>query len=163
MKTLVVYYSLEGNTRAVAGAIASAVGADILELKPEKDMNPKGFMKFVWGGRQVVMGKEPKLTPLSFDAANYDLLFIGTPVWAFSYAPALRTFMKNVPLNGKKVGLFCCHGGGKGAVFRKLREALDGNTILGELDFVEPIRTDLTAAKSKADSWARRMAADASA
>jgi len=50
----------------------------------------KGFMKYFWGGRAVMRNIKPELLPLNKDIQEYDVLFIGTPVWAFSYAPALK-------------------------------------------------------------------------
>lgn len=61
MKKLVVFYSFEGNTKFLAEAIAKGIKADILELKPEKDLKTKGFFKYPLGGVQVVFGKKPKL------------------------------------------------------------------------------------------------------
>ena len=55
MKTLIVYYSYEGNTKIIAETIGKSIEADIMELKPEKEMTSKGFMKYVWGGRAAVM------------------------------------------------------------------------------------------------------------
>ena len=49
MKKLVVFYSYEGNTKFIAKTIAESINEDILELKPVKDMDSKGFMKFIWG------------------------------------------------------------------------------------------------------------------
>ena len=46
MKKIVIFYSLEGNTTFVAKAISEAIDADILELKPKKDLNPKSFLRF---------------------------------------------------------------------------------------------------------------------
>ena len=90
MASLVVYYSLEGSTKLIAD-IATALGADLLELKPVKEeINPKSFLKFFWGGRQVVLKKIPELVPYERDIGKYDLIVIGTPVWAFNYAPPIR-------------------------------------------------------------------------
>lgn len=155
MKSLVIYYSFEGNTRRIATAIAGAVGADSLELKTVDTAEPKGFMKFIWGGKQVMSGKMPELKPLEKNPADYDLLFIGTPVWAWTYTPALKTFFNNVKIEGRKIGLFCCHGGGKGKVLAKMREALNGNEILGEIDFVEPLRSKADEKARQAAEWAK--------
>lgn len=50
MKNLVVYYSLEGNTKLIAKFIAKEIGSDIIELKPKKEFPSSGFRKYVWAG-----------------------------------------------------------------------------------------------------------------
>jgi flavodoxin len=158
MKTLVVYYSFEGNTRYIAERIASAAGADMQELKPVNDIPSKGFMKYVWGGRAVFKKQAPELQPLGKDPSSYDVVFLGTPVWAFTFAPALRTFFDICRLQGKKVALFCCCGGSKGKTFERMRERLEGNRILGEIVFVEPLSRSKDESGREAEAWARRMA-----
>lgn len=155
MKTLVVYYSFEGNTRFIACAIAEAIGADLLELKPKKEIGTHGFMKYVWGGRQVVLKRKPALLPLDRQPQDYDLLFIGTPVWAYSYSPPVHTFFSTANLSGKKIALFCCHGGDKRRTLEKMRASLAGNEIVGEIDFVEPLSGDRNASARRAQDWAR--------
>ncbi|TCL69327.1 flavodoxin [Hydrogenispora ethanolica] len=158
LRKLVVFYSLEGNTRLMASAIAAASGADLLELKPEQDINPQGFMKFFWGGRQVMTKKAPPLLPLAKDPADYELLFIGTPVWAFSFAPALNTFFHTSEIKGKKVALFCCHEGGRGKTFENMRRELAGNEIIGEIDFIAPRKKGMVDEnEEKARKWAEAL------
>ena len=53
MKILVIYYSFEGNTEFIAQAMARHAGADILKLEPQNEQRHKGFMKYIWGGKQV--------------------------------------------------------------------------------------------------------------
>ena len=50
MKNLVIYYSLEGNTKLIAENIAKKIDADILELKTKKEYHKTGFKKYFWGG-----------------------------------------------------------------------------------------------------------------
>ncbi|SHK20373.1 Flavodoxin [Anaerobranca californiensis DSM 14826] len=152
VKTLVIYYSFEGNTKFIAETIAEKLGADLLELKPEKELNSKGFMKYIWGGSQVVMGKMPKLQPLDKNPLDYDLLIIGTPVWAWSYTPPLNTFFNNVKITGKKIALFSCHGGQNAKTFEKMEKALEGNEIIAKQDFFEPLR-DKEENKKKAENF----------
>jgi flavodoxin len=153
LKKLVVYYSLEGHTRLIAEAIAAEIEADLLALTPRKELRSQGLMRYVWGGGQVVMQRRPHLEPFSVDPSAYDLLFIGTPVWAFSYTPPLRTFFSRTPLRGKAIALFCTHEGGPGKTLRRMEAALAGNDILGEADFPHPIEAE------RAVSWARQMLA----
>ena len=54
MKSLVIYYSFEGNTKFISEHIANTINAVIAELKPIKDINASGMMKIAWGMRQLV-------------------------------------------------------------------------------------------------------------
>ena len=154
MKKLVIFYSLEGSTQFIAESIADEIGADILELKPKKDLKAKGFMKYFWGGQQVVMQKIPELEPFDKNPQDYDVLFVGTPVWSFSYTPTLRSFFSQISLSNKKVAVFCCHKGLKAKTLDKMKSALKGNEIIGEADFVDPIDSR-EANVTKARCWAK--------
>lgn len=153
MKKLVVFYSLEGHTKELAKAVAAVTGADILEVKPKEEYPKKGFMKYLEGGRQAVRKIEPEILPLEVDPLEYDLLFIGTPVWAGSYASPLRTFFSIADLKGKKVALFAGHRGGSGNVFKRFQESLQGNAILSEKDFNEKNGAEKN--RAEAEKWAQ--------
>jgi len=155
-KTLVVYYSYEGSTRTIAQTIGGALNADILECRPLKDISSKGFMKYVWGGRQVIFKKHPQLEPFEKNPADYELVIIGTPVWAFDYAPAIRSFLSQVNLQKKNIGLFCCHEGTKGKTLENLREVLSGNTIVDEMDFLN-VEKNKEENIVKARNWAKNL------
>jgi flavodoxin len=152
--TLVVYYSFEGSTRLIAQTIATTLEADIMECKPIKDINSKGFMKYVWGGRQVLFKKHPHLEPFEKNPADYETIIIGTPVWAFNYTPALRSFLSQVTLRKKNIAIFCCHEGGKGKTLENLKEALSNNTIIGEMDFLNVMKNKNENVE-KAKKWAK--------
>ena len=157
MKSLVLFYSFEGNTKLMAETIAETINADMLEIKPITEMQSKGFMKYVWGGGHALMKKKPSLQPLEKNPEDYDLIFIGTPVWAWTYAPPLNTFFSDHPLSGKKIALFCCHGGGKGKIFNKMRNSVLNNHVIGEIDFKEPKSKDTENNCIKAKIWAQNM------
>ena len=159
MKTAIIYYSFEGNTALVAKTAASVVSADIFEIKTANTKKRTGFFKFLWGGGQVIMGIKPALLPLSVDVMAYDLIILGTPVWAGSPAPAMVSFLSKSKIAGRKLALFCCHGGGKGKVFDKLKVLLSGNTIAGEIDFINPAKTESTDLKKKLGEWIKSLGA----
>ncbi|MFH1084150.1 MAG: flavodoxin [Chloroflexota bacterium] len=158
LRALVVYYSFEGNTRHIAQAIAAELGADLLELRPVRDVPTRGFIKYAWGGSLVVMGRKPPLEPFAVDTDDYDLLFIGTPVWAFTYAPALRSFFAQVALRGREFALYCCHEGGPGKTLAHMARALPDNDILDATDFRLPLAAPAESA-ARARAWARQVLA----
>ncbi len=157
MKSLIVFYSLEGNTRFIAQTIAEEIKGDILELKPVNDIKQKGFMRYLWGGKQAMSKKIPELKPFDKNPNDYDLIVIGTPVWAFTFAPALRAFYSKNKIQNKKIALFCCHGGGKAGTLNKMKEQLTGNNIVGEIDFMDPLIHNKEDNARKAKEWARKI------
>ena len=155
MKTLVVYYTLEGNTRFIAQKIAEATGADVLELRPKKEtVKPHSLSKYFWGGKQVMMKEKPELLPFDLNPEDYDLLFIGSPVWAWNFTPPLGTFFSQVKLTGKKIALFCSCGGAKNKTLENMEAELPGNKIVGKIDFKEPLKNNPEECAEKAKRWA---------
>jgi len=153
MKIAVVYYSLEGNTKKVAMKIADKFSADIYELKEAKSIISKtGFFKYVWGGKQVVMKQNPDLEELNINIGQYEYIFIGTPVWAFTYSPAIRSFLSKYNIKGKKIGLFCSHSGGPGKTIQNMKDSLAENEFIAELDIIEPLKNEIESNK-KIDEW----------
>ena len=74
MKTLIVYYSLEGNTEYAAKKIADTCGFDTLRLEPVKKYPDSGFRKFFWGGKSLsrIHLMQPVMIA-SFSAFRYGL------------------------------------------------------------------------------------------
>lgn len=141
MKTIIVYYSLEGNTKQTAEKIAKLTGADLLALHPVKSYPDSGAKKFLWGGKSAVMGEKPKLQPYIFNAEKYDTVIFGTPVWASTFTPPLRTFIdeNRDKLSNKQFAAFMCYmGGGANKAFAKLKKFLAVETLAAELVLTEP-------------------------
>ncbi|MBN2151902.1 MAG: NAD(P)H-dependent oxidoreductase [Candidatus Lokiarchaeota archaeon] len=158
-KTLVVYYSLEGSSKLVAEAIAGATGAEMLRLEPIKDIDASKSTKYLWGGKDVLMRKKPELKAFDKNPEDYDVLFIGGPVWAWSFCPALRTFLTLHKPAGKKVAAFLSCGGDPKKAMDRLREQLEGNEILGDATFIEPVHKETEKQVEKAKAWAKEMLA----
>ena len=144
MKTAIVYYSLEGNTKYTADKIADLLKesceVDVLRLEPEKSYPDKGFKKFFWGGKSAVMAETPTLKPYEFDAAQYDRIILGTPVWASTFTPPIRTFINDNPaVKEKQIAVFTCFsGGGADKALKKLQAFLEVEKFEAELILVDP-------------------------
>jgi len=157
MKTALIYYSYEGNSAFIAETIKACIAVDVFEIKTAKTKKRKGFAKYFWGGAQVFFGRKPALLPLSVDVNAYDLIILGTPVWASSPAPALVSFLGKTAISGKKLALYCCHLGGKGDVFKKIKSLLPGNTFVGEIDFQNTASQEKAALKQKVGEWLKTL------
>ncbi len=139
MKAIIVYYSLEGNSEYVADIIADHTKAEKLKLEPVKEYPKGGMSKFLWGGKSVMFGETPTLAPYQFDANTYDTIIIGTPIWASSYAPPIKTFLKENKLSGKRIALYaCCAGGNTDKCFAKLQKELPDCTVVATLSLIDP-------------------------
>ena len=139
MKTVIVYYSLEGNTEFAAKAIADRLGADLLPLVPVKAYPTGKVSKFVWGGKSAMMSEAPKLQPYTFRADAYDRIIFGFPVWASNIAPPLRTFIRENNLRKKKIAAFACQtASGAVKAFGKLKKELHIENFEAEMTLLDP-------------------------
>lgn len=158
MKTAVLFYSLEGNTKHISKIIAKELQADLIELKTKKTFPTSGIAKYFWGGKSVVMKEHPELAnkPIHLDA--YDNIIIGTPIWAGTYAAPFQTFLKQYKFTGKKVAVFACNAGGGGQkCFKMFKEALPDNQFVDEIDFVNPLKAKTKESAKKAMVWAKSL------
>lgn len=116
MKSIVTYFSASGNTAHVANRLADAAGADIFEIRPaelytEADLDWKNEKS-----RSTIEMKDPacrpKIAGCRDNIQEYDLLFVGFPVW-WDVAPRIiNTFLESCDLTGKIVIPFATSGGG---------------------------------------------------
>jgi len=152
-KVLVVYYSLTGNTKFIAESIAGSINSDILELKPVKELNAEGSSKYIWGGYQATMKIKPKLRPFDINPLDYDLIILGTPVWAWTYSPPIHSFLSKFDLSGKNIALWTSSQGDGLRAMDKFKKALKKAIILGGIRFQEPKQNEPDKAKEKAIAW----------
>lgn len=104
MKKLVVYYSLNGNTKIVSEYFAQKTGADVYEII-EKTKR-KGFIGFMKSGFQAVTKKKSKIEQLPANLLDgVSELTIATPVWASSPVPAVNAFLSLADIKGININV----------------------------------------------------------
>lgn len=104
MKTLVVYYSRTGNTRRVARRIANGLEADVEEIEDTEDRD--GVIGFLKGGKDSLFRNRTELGELTRMPVDYDLVLIGTPVWAGTACPAILTWLERFSKDLDDVAFF---------------------------------------------------------
>ena len=116
MRACIIYFSLTGNTHQLAQMISQGLKhknfeVDLVRLEPVG-----GAKTFVGQGITALRRKRVGIVyDINFDLSMYDLLCFGSPVWAFSPAPALNTYLyKCYGLKRKKAIVFCTYGSGTG-------------------------------------------------
>jgi flavodoxin len=121
MKALVVFYSRTGTTKQVAEALAQSLNCDSEELiDTKKRSGPLGFLS---AGKDATAKKLTKLTDIKRNPALYDLVILGTPIWAGTISSATRTYIVNNKSQFKRVAFFCTNGSGGQQLFAEM-EAL---------------------------------------
>lgn len=111
-KVLVLYYSQTSNTQTVAQEIATRLGADIEEIVPVTPYDGDFQATIARCMQEREQGIKPEIQPVAADLAQYDVIFIGYPIWFGTFAPPVAAFLDNVDLSGKKVVPFCTFGSG---------------------------------------------------
>lgn len=130
-KMLVLYYSQTGNTKAVAVEIANKLGADIEEITMVNPYDPDFQATIDRCKKDQEQGILHEIQPVKADIANYDVIFLGFPVWFGTYAPPVTTFLNGADLSGKKIVPFCTFGsGGLESSVKDLAAAEPGAEIL---------------------------------
>ena len=156
----IIYYSMSGNTEYVAKNISEKIEADLIKIVPKKAYPDSGFRKFIWGGKSAVMGETPKLEEYEFDSTKYDYIIFGTPVWASSFVPPIRTFIKEnkEKLNGKKFAVFVCYsGGGAEKVIEKLKTYLEIDSFEAVLVLIDPKEKQIDENINKIEEFCKKI------
>jgi len=127
-RTLIVFHSRTGATRRVARALADRLDADLDEIQIVQPLD--GRIGYLMCAIEAVTGLAPALAPARKDPANYELIVIGTPVWFWSLASPVRSWLEEHPLRGNRFGFFCTMGGsGASCVFSTMTELTGGKAV----------------------------------
>lgn len=129
MKIGLVFYSFSGNTKRVfeylkEKFLSCGDEVEFIQLKPVNE--PKSFFR---QGLSAFLKNKPLLSgEIPYDLEGFDYLILGSPLWAFTFAPALRSYLDKVKgLKGKKVRILFTYGSGAGLDkgIRELKELLE--------------------------------------
>jgi len=109
LKALVVYYSRTGSTAKLARDIAARMGCDIDPIVDT--VKRTGIIGWLKSGRGAMRKSLTRLEPPKLDPAQYDLVIVGTPVWATSVSVPVRTYLQENKGKIGRVAFFLTAGG----------------------------------------------------
>lgn len=150
-KSLVAFFSWSGATRGLAQDIAKETGSDLFEVDPVPTYSRDYNVIMTESKDEVANKVHPEINDTNIDLDDYDVVFVGTPVWWGTMAPPIATFLSDHDWSGKIVMPFCTHGGG-GKTFteKDMRKLFKGADI--RKMFVSRSRDHL-AAEDHLDAW----------
>jgi len=104
-KILVVFYSRSGATRRVAEALAAELKCDAEEIVATK--NRAGFVGITRSLIEAMRGRPAQIATPRLNPSSYDLVVIGTPVWAWSVSSPIRAYLVDNNKNFPEAAFFC--------------------------------------------------------
>jgi len=139
-KKLVAYFSATGRTAKAAKLLAEALGADIHEIKPKEPytrsdlnwLNKKSRSSVEMNNKTI----RPEIAESNVQIAEYDVIFLGFPIWWYVAPTIINTFLESADFSGKKIILFATSGGskfGKTVEELKVSVSVDAEIIEGKL------------------------------
>lgn len=134
-KVLVAYFSATGTTKGVAEHIANGLNADIYEIVPEDPYTEADLNYNDNNSRTTIEMNDPNARPaISGSVENmeqYDIIFVGYPIWWGEAPRIVSTFMESYDFSGKTIVPFCTSGGsGIGSSASNLERLTSGATWL---------------------------------
>lgn len=153
-KKLVVYFSYTGNTRKIANIIKDKLNCDILEIETIIPYS---------SDYQTVVDEEqnrdasyrlPDIKEFDINLDNYDTIIIGTPVWWYNAAPAIRKFLTEYDLSGKTIVPFATNAGWLGKTFTEIKKLCPNSNVINEMNIVfESYSDNLVTKEEDIDRW----------
>lgn len=130
---LIVFYSRTGTTKRVAEALRELFNCDLEEIIDNE--NRKGILGLINEGIDVFFRNTTDIGKIKLNPNNYDIVIIGSPVWASLMMPAVRTYIQNNKPSFKKVAFFCAQASDvtKGTKIFRDMSSLCEKKPLGEL------------------------------
>ena len=158
-KILILYYSRTGVTKKLAEAIKQQLNpvcagrCDIEEVISVKKRT--GVIGYVFCGKEATQKTLAEIKPITKNPRGYDIVIIGTPVWAWNISSPIRTILENNKGRFKKIAAFCTMGGDAGKTFAEI-EKICGSKLIATLSLKT---NDVLAGnfKEKVESYCRAL------
>ena len=143
-RKLVAYFSATGTTARVAEKLSDAIGADLFEIAPEVPYTKEDLDWMNKESRSSIEMRDEKSRPeiavKRDNMAEYDVIFVGFPIWWYVAPTIINTFLESYDLTGKTVIPFATSGGsGMGKTNENLSVSCKGGKLLEGKVFKENV------------------------
>ena len=136
-KKLVAYFSASGVTARVAKDLAKVAGADLYEIEPAVPYTSADLNWMDKNARSTIEMKDkssrPEIKDTDAKVADYDVIYMGFPIWWYVAPTIINTFLEKYDFSGKKIVLFATSGGsGFGKTVDDLKGSVAEDTVILE-------------------------------
>lgn len=154
MPKLIVYFSYTGNTRMIANKIRDKLNCDILEIKTVIPYSSDYETVVNDEQNSESSTKLPDILDIELDLNKYDEIILGTPVWWYRSAPAIRTFLTKNNLSNKVIKPFATNAGWLGRTFKEITNLCPNSQVEPGMNIVfESYSNNLVTSEQEIDSW----------
>lgn len=135
MKTLVAYFSASGTTENLAKTLAKTLKADLHEIVPKDKYTPSDLNWRDNNSRTSLERDDKSIRPAIANRIDnmqdYDVIFVGFPIWWYVAPNIINTFLESYDLSNKTIVPFATSGGsGMGQTNNYLKNSCKGATLL---------------------------------
>lgn len=156
-RALVVCYSLSGNTLEIAARIAAMTEGTLFEIETAIPY-PAAPMLYFTAWRELKTGNFHELKKIVGDFSDYDIVFVGAPVWWFTVPGPMRSFLARADFGGRTVVPFCTQGGNAGEYFDRFRQEARNAELLQGKEFSHVAKTDTDTLDGEISAWLEEIA-----
>ena len=153
---LIVYFTYTNNTKIIAEMIRKKLNCNIVEIKTVVPYSIDYDTVVNDEHNSEASNYLPKIEEINVDLSKYDEIILGTPVWWYRPAPAIRTFLTQYDLAGKIIKPFATNAGWLGHTFKEIKELCRESVVEKEMNivFTEDHRENkLVTATDEIDKW----------
>lgn len=129
VKKIIVYFSYTGNTKMIAERIKRKLHCDILEIIPVQAYSEDYDLVVKEEQNNSSSNKMPEIEQIDTDLSKYDEIILGTPVWWYTLAPVIRTFLYQYDLSHKKIIPYATNAGWLGHTFEEIKKLCPNSRI----------------------------------
>lgn len=157
-KKLVVFFSYTGNTKKIAESIQKKLNCDILEIKPVKPYSTDYQTVVDEEQNNESSKKKPEIQSIDKDLSKYDEIIVGSPVWWYTIAPVIRTFLTKYDLTGKTIKPFATNAGWLGRTFQEIEKLCPNSKVEKGMNIVfESYSDNLVTSPDEIDKWIEQL------
>lgn len=155
-KAAIVYYSYTNNTKKIAEMIQHKMGGDLFQIETVAPYTGSYDEVVEQGQKEINEGFKPPIQPMNIQLEQYDTIILGTPVWWYTLTPAVRTFLSETDLSGKRIIPFATNAGWLGHTFQDIRKLCPDSEVVKEMN-VEFSEDTLKTSGKEIENWIEGM------
>ena len=133
MRKAIVYYSYGNNTKKIVDEITKSLKADVYRIEPKIPFTEDYDLLVKQEEEKQGQNEIIEIENLKLNLKDYEMIILGTPVWWYTMASPVRSFLNKYDLSDKVIVPFATNGGWIGTTFEDIKKYAKGATVKNEL------------------------------